>query len=426
MFNVSCTSIGIIGLGYVGLPLAVEFGKLFPTIGLDINKSRIKDIITLKLDKTLEVTPSMLAQAHKLRCTVDPVDLINCNVYIITVPTPVDHCKRPDLKQLINASITVGNLLAIGNVVIYESTVYPGATEEICIPILEQYSHLKFNQDFFVGYSPERVNPGDKKRRITTICKITSGSTPEAAQYIDELYSKIISAGTYKTSSIRVAEAAKVIENIQRDVNIALVNELVLILEKLGIDTQEVLLAAGSKWNFIKFQPGLVGGHCIGVDPYYLTYKAQEIGYYPEMILAGRRINDSMGAYVAKRVIKIMARKGISIIKAKILILGLTFKENCPDLRNTRVMDIIKELQEHNIISEVYDPWVDHKVALKELGIKTIKKLKSGIYDAIILAVAHKQFKEMGIEQIRQLGKDNAVLFDVKYVLPKWAVDGRL
>ncbi len=426
MFNISTVSIGIVGLGYVGLPLAVEFGKICPTFGLDINENRIRELLS-GVDRTLEITSDELDEASMLHYTSCPDDLIHCNVYIVTVPTPVDDYKRPDFRPLINASTTVGRLLTVGDVVIYESTVYPGATEEICIPILMQQSKLRFNVDFFVGYSPERINPGDKEHRVTNICKITAGSTPEVAQYIDDLYRLIIIAGTHKTSSIRVAEAAKVIENIQRDVNIALINELALLFSKIGIDTQEVLLAASSKWNFLDFQPGLVGGHCIGVDPYYLTYKAQTIGYHPEMILAGRRINDGMGAYVALRVVKLMAQKGIQLVNAKILVMGLAFKENCPDLRNTRIIEIIREFHDYKVVKvDVYDPWVNCQEAIREYGIEPVQEPKLGDYDAIILAVAHRQFQELGASRIRQLGKRNAVLFDVKYILPASEVDGRL
>ncbi len=425
MFDLTTTRLGIIGLGYVGLPLAVEFGKQFPTWGLDINAARIQELQT-GIDSTLEVSSAELRHSAQLRFTDRAEELAACNVYIVTVPTPVDECKRPDFKPLLGASATVGRLLKPGDVAIYESTVYPGATEEVCVPILERESGLRFNVDFFAGYSPERINPGDKEHRVTTIRKVTSGSTPEAAAFVDALYRRIITAGTHRASSIRVAEAAKVIENTQRDVNIALVNELALLFNRLGIDTEEVLLAAGSKWNFLPFRPGLVGGHCIGVDPYYLTHKAQEIGFHPEMILAGRRTNDGMGAYVVQRVVKLMNQHRIAVMDAKILILGLTFKENCPDLRNTRVVDIIRELRDYQAQVEVYDPWVDAQEAAREYGIEPISAPTPGIYDAIILAVAHQQFREMGAERIRALGKPDAVLFDVKYVLPATAVDGRL
>ena len=425
MVNLANAHIGIVGLGYVGLPLAVEFGKHFPTVGLDINENRIQELLA-GTDSTLEVTAEELRQAGQLHYTSRPDELATCNVYIITVPTPVDDYRRPDFRPLIGASTTVGRLLKTGDVAIYESTVYPGATEEVCVPILERESGLKFNRDFFAGYSPERINPGDKEHRVTTIRKVTSGSTPEIADFVDQLYQRVIAAGTHKASSIKVAEAAKVIENTQRDVNIALINELALLFDRLGIDTEEVLLAAGSKWNFLPFRPGLVGGHCIGVDPYYLTHKAQEIGYHPEMILAGRRINDGMGTYVVQRVVKLMNQRRIAVMDANILILGLTFKENCPDLRNTRVVDIVREFRDYNACVDVYDPWVDPVEAKHEYDIEPVQDPLPGHYDAIILAVAHRQFREMGIERIRQLGKPNSVLFDVKYILPATAVDGRL
>ncbi|MBE2293456.1 MAG: Vi polysaccharide biosynthesis UDP-N-acetylglucosamine C-6 dehydrogenase TviB [Phycisphaerales bacterium] len=425
MFDLATTRIGIIGLGYVGLPLAVEFGKQFSTIGLDIDSNRIREL-QAGHDSTLEVSTEELHQAHHLSYTDHIEDLAACNVYIVTVPTPVDDYKRPDFGPLIGASTTVGRLLKPGDIAIYESTVYPGATEEVCVPILERESGLRFNTDFFAGYSPERINPGDKDHRVTTILKITSGSTPEAAEFVDALYQRIITAGTHRATSIRVAEAAKVIENTQRDVNIALVNELALLFNRLGIDTEEVLLAAGTKWNFLPFRPGLVGGHCIGVDPYYLTYKAQQIGHHPEIILAGRRINDSMGAYVVQRVVKLMNQRRIAVTDAKILILGLTFKENCPDLRNTRVVDIVREFHDYNACVDVYDPWVDPEEARHEYEIDPVAELKPGHYDAIILAVGHRQFREMGAANIRAIGKPNAVLFDVKYVLPATDVDGRL
>ena len=425
MFDLATTRIGIVGLGYVGLPLAVEFGKQFPTIGLDINTARIREL-QAGSDSTLEVTPAELRLARRLLYTDRTEDLANCNVYIVTVPTPVDDYKRPDFGPLIGASTTVGRLLKPGDVAIYESTVYPGATEEVCVPILERESGLRFNADFFAGYSPERINPGDKDHRITTILKITSGSTPEAAAFVDALYRCIVTAGTHRASSIRVAEAAKVIENTQRDVNIALVNELALLFERLGIDTEEVLLAAGTKWNFLPFRPGLVGGHCIGVDPYYLTHKAQQIGHHPEMILAGRRINDGMGAYVVQRVVKLMNQRRIAVMDAKVLVLGLTFKENCPDLRNTRVVDIVREFRDYNAHVDVYDPWVDPREARHEYDIEPVAELKPGYYDTMILAVGHRQFREMGEEGIRAAGKPNAVLFDIKYLLPAGSVDGRL
>ena len=417
--------IGMIGLGYVGLPLAVEFGKKITTVGLDINKHRIAELKSGK-DSSLEVSAEELPQATKLSYTCEPTDLADCNVYIVTVPTPIDAFNRPDLSPLVGASSTIGKLLKKDDVVIYESTVYPGATEEVCIPILERLSGLTYNQDFYAGYSPERINPGDKEHRVTNILKVTSGSTPKIADFVDALYRQIITAGTHKASSIRVAEAAKVIENTQRDVNIALINELALIFNRLGIDTEEVLIAAGTKWNFLPFRPGLVGGHCIGVDPYYLTHKAQEIGYHPEMILAGRRVNDGMGAYVAERVVKLMTKKRITVVDSKVLIMGFTFKENCPDLRNTRVIDILEEFKDYHAQVDVYDPWINPDEAKHEYGITPVSNVTPNSYDAIILAVSHKQFIEMGLEKIRALGKINSVLFDVKYLFPADAVDGRL
>lgn len=425
MFDINHTRIGIVGLGYVGLPLAVEFGAEFPTLGLDINETRIQQL-RAGLDTTLEVDSATLSKAVYLRYTSQPQDLRDCNFLIITVPTPIDEHKRPDFRPLIGASETVGKALSAGAVVVYESTVYPGATEEVCVPILERESGLRYNEDFFVGYSPERINPGDKEHRLTTIRKVTSGSTPATADLVDAVYARIITAGTYKASSIAVAEAAKVIENTQRDVNIALINELALIFNRLGIDTEEVLQAAGTKWNFLPFRPGLVGGHCIGVDPYYLTHKAQAIGYHPEIILAGRRINDNMGFYVAQQVVKLMTRRRIHVVDARILVLGLTFKENCPDLRNTRVIDIIDEFKSYNANVDVYDPWVDAEEALHEYGVRPIAEPQPGSYDAVIVAVAHDQFKTWGPARIRALGKPESVLFDIKYVLPTEAVDGRL
>jgi len=425
MFDPATARIGIVGLGYVGLPLAVEFGKQFPTLGLDINAARIQEL-QAGSDSTLEVESEALREAHQLSYTSRAADLTNCNVYIVTVPTPVDEYKRPDFSPLIGASTTVGQILKPGDVAIYESTVYPGATEEVCVPILERESGLRFNVDFFAGYSPERINPGDKEHRLTTIRKITSGSTPEAAEFVDALYRRVITAGTHRASSIRVAEAAKVIENTQRDVNIALINELAMLFDRLGIDTEEVLRASGTKWNFLPFRPGLVGGHCIGVDPYYLTHKAQEIGYHPEMILAGRRINDGMGVYIVQRVVKLMNQRRMAVRDAKILIMGLTFKENCPDLRNTRVVDVVQEFRDYHAQIDVYDPWVNPREAQHEYGIDPIAEPQPGHYDAIILAVAHRQFQEMGIERLRALGKPGAVLFDVKYLFPATTVDGRL
>jgi UDP-N-acetyl-D-galactosamine dehydrogenase len=425
MFDLNNTRIGIIGLGYVGLPLATEFGKYFPTFGLDINDIRIKELKS-GIDNTMEVEPELLQEAKQLHFTNIPQDLADCNVYIVTVPTPIDQHKQPDLKPLRSASETIGKLLSKNDVVIYESTVFPGATEEICVPILEKESGLKFNVDFFAGYSPERINPGDKEHRVTNILKVTSGSTPDTAEFVDALYKSIIKAGTYKASSLRVAEAAKVIENTQRDVNIALVNELALIFNRMKIDTHEVLEAAGTKWNFLPFRPGLVGGHCIGVDPYYLTHKAQAIGYHPEMILAGRRINDSMGAYIAEQMLKLMTQRRIPVVDANILIMGLTFKENCPDLRNTKITDILNEFLSYNANVDVYDPWVNPEEAEKEYAIRPITEPKSGQYDGIILAVAHHQFINMGVTNIRALGKTNSVLFDVKGVLPVTEIDARL
>ena len=417
--------IGLVGLGYVGLPLAVEFGKQYDTVGFDVHEARIA-ALREGHDATREVSPDELAAATRLQLTTRAADLARCNVYIVTVPTPIDAARRPDLRPLVAASETLGTVLKPGDTVVYESTVYPGCTEEICVPILERVSGLRFNQDFFAGYSPERINPGDKEHRVTNILKVTSGSTPEVADFVDALYGSIISAGTHKASSIKVAEAAKVIENTQRDVNIALVNELALIFAKMNIDTLEVLQAAGTKWNFLPFRPGLVGGHCIGVDPYYLTHKAQELGYHPEVILAGRRINDGMGSFVATQVLRLMAQRGISIVGARILVLGLAFKENCPDLRNTRVVDIVRELQDYHAQVDVHDPWVDAAEARHEYGLDPVAEPPAGGYDAIIIAVGHRQFAELGATGLRAFGKPNAVLYDVKYVLPLEAVDGRL
>jgi len=417
--------IALIGLGYVGLPLAVEFGKKFDVIGFDINKSRVDDLKN-GLDKTLETTKQELKAAVKLRYTSNLDDIKHCSIFIVTVPTPIDKHKRPDLTPLEKASKAVGSILKKGDLVIYESTVYPGATEEICVPILEQNSNLIFNKDFFCGYSPERINPGDKEHRLPTIIKVTAGSTPQTASVVDDLYQQIIVAGTHKASSIKVAEAAKVIENTQRDVNIALINELALIFNKLGIDTEAVLDAAGTKWNFLPFRPGLVGGHCIGVDPYYLTHKAIEVGYNPEMILAGRRLNDNMGPYVADQVSKIMTKKRIHVVDANILIMGLTFKENCPDMRNTRVVDLVKEFESFNCRVDVYDPWVDKSEAVHQYNIKPICKPIKNRYDAFILAVSHNEFKALSMEQIRSYGKVNHVLYDIKYLLKAHESDGRL
>ncbi len=417
--------LSIIGLGYVGLPLAVEFGRKRSVVGFDINQRRINEL-KAGHDFTLETTQEELAAAKYLTYTTSLEDLSAGNCYIVTVPTPIDEHKRPDLIPLIKASETVGRVLKKGDIVIYESTVYPGCTEEDCVPVLEKHSGLKFNRDFFCGYSPERINPGDKEHRVTTIKKVTSGSTSEIADLIDALYNEIITAGTHKAESIKVAEAAKVIENTQRDLNIALINELAIIFNKMGIDTEAVLRAAGSKWNFLPFRPGLVGGHCIGVDPYYLTHKAQAIGYHPEIILAGRRLNDSMGAYVVAQLVKALTKKRIQVYGAKVLVMGLTFKENCPDLRNTRVVDIIEELKDYNCHVDVYDPWVSAEEAEHEYGITPIASLVVGLYDAIILAVAHHQFKDMGASVIRALGKPSSVLYDLKYVLSAKEADLRL
>lgn len=417
--------LAVIGLGYVGLPLAVEFGKRRPVTGFDINQKRVS-ALQAGADHTLEVGSEELKQARFLTFTTDLDALRPCNCFIVTVPTPIDDHKRPDLTPLIKASQAVGQVLKKGDIVIYESTVYPGATEEDCVPVLESQSGLRFNQDFFVGYSPERINPGDKDHRLPLIKKVTSGSTPEVAEVVDALYSEIIIAGTHKAPSIRIAEAAKVIENTQRDLNIALINELAIIFNKMGIDTESVLQAAGTKWNFLQFRPGLVGGHCIGVDPYYLTHKAQALGYHPEIILAGRRLNDSMGAYVASQLIKAMTKRRIQVDGARILVMGLTFKENCPDLRNTRVVDIIKELQDYNCQVDVYDPWVSMDEAEHEFGFRPIEYPQCETYDGIVLAVAHQQFKDLGVSTIRELGKKMHVLYDLKYVLPPDAADIRL
>ncbi len=412
----------MIGLGYVGLPLAVAFGRKFPTLGFDINSKRVAELRNHQ-DHTLEVSADELRDTPQLGFSDDPAALAGCNVFIVTVPTPIDDYKRPDLHPLESASRTVGRAIGTGAVAIYESTVYPGATEETCVPIIERESGLRFNQDFYAGYSPERINPGDKQHRLETIMKVTSGSTPEVADFVDALYGSIIVAGTHKASSIRVAEAAKVIENTQRDVNIALINELALIFHRLGIDTHEVLEAAGTKWNFLPFRPGLVGGHCIGVDPYYLTHKAQQIGYHPDVILAGRRINDGMGSHVARRVAKLMAKQNLPTAGAKVLVLGLAFKENCPDVRNTRVVDIVAELRSYNAQVDVHDPWVDADEARHEYGLDLVAEPKAGQYDAVILAVAHREFTERGADGVRALGKPGAVVFDVKRALPRHAVD---
>src|SRR5215831_955881 len=417
--------IGVVGLGYVGLPLAVEFGKHFETIGFDVKPQRVAQLRKGR-DSTLEVSPKELRAAQRLTFTTDLDQLRRCRVFVVTVPTPIDGYKRPDLSPLMRASESVGAVLGKGALVIYESTVYPGCTEEVCVPILERVSGLKFNRDFFTGYSPERINPGDKEHRLTTIRKVTSGSTPEVAEFVDQLYSRIVAAGTHKTSSIRVAEAAKVIENTQRDVNIALINELALIFNRLGIDTEEVLNAAGSKWNFLPFRPGLVGGHCIGVDPYYLTHKAQEIGYHPEMILAGRRLNDNMALHVAAQITRLMATKRIHVKGARVLMLGITFKENCPDIRNSKVADVVRELRKQGARVEVYDPWASAAECRHEYGLSPVRALKPNRYDAAVVAVAHRQFRELGARGVRRLCRRKHVVYDIKHVFPAAAVDGRL
>ena len=425
MLQLSELKIAIIGLGYVGLPLAVEFGKHVSVIGFDIHQKRIDELKNGQ-DHTLEVTPEELKQSIHLSYTTDLQQLSDCNFFIVTVPTPIDEYKQPDLSPLVKASESIAKVLKKDDIVVYESTVYPGATEEVCIPVLEKKSGLKFNQDFYAGYSPERINPGDKLHRVTNILKITSGSTPEIAEFIDQVYNLIIEAGTHKATSIKVAEAAKVIENTQRDVNIALINELAIIFNKMGIDTEAVLQAAGTKWNFLPFRPGLVGGHCIGVDPYYLTHKAQAIGYHPEIILAGRRLNDSMGTYVVTQLVKGMIQKRIQVEGAKVLVLGLSFKENCPDIRNTKIIDIVTELNEYHMDVDVYDPWVDVQEAEHEYGITPVQSVNPDTYDAVILAVAHDQFKAMGADEIRALGKEQHVLYDLKYVLDATESDIRL
>jgi UDP-N-acetyl-D-galactosamine dehydrogenase len=417
--------IGIVGLGYVGLPLAVAFGRRYPTMGFDLKADRIAELESGH-DSTMETSPEELASAGQLSFTSDPAGLVDCNVYIVTVPTPINAAKVPDLSPLKRASRTLGGLVRPGDVVIFESTVYPGATEEVCVPIIEELSGLKFNEDFFAGYSPERINPGDKEHRVETILKVTAGSTPEAADFVDALYASVITAGTYKASSIRVAEAAKVIENTQRDVNIALINELAMIFNRLGIDTLEVLEAAGTKWNFLPFRPGLVGGHCIGVDPYYLTHKSQEVGYHPAMILAGRRINDNMALYVANRIVRLMIKQGITVRGSRVLVLGLTFKENCPDIRNTKVVDMVRELADLGARVDVHDPWVDPAESRHEYGIEPIAAPERAAYQAVVLAVAHREFKAMGPEGIRAFLADPGVLYDIKHILPADAVDGRL
>ncbi len=417
--------IAIIGLGYVGLPLAVEFGKQYPTLGFDINESRLAELKS-GIDSTLEVSQEELANTELLSFSSSAEALAACTVFIVTVPTPIDAHKRPNLRPLISASEMIGKVLKVGDTVIYESTVYPGATEEDCVPVLEAGSGLVLNKDFSVGYSPERINPGDSERRLPNIMKVTSGSNEQAADFIDELYRSIITAGTYRAQSIKVAEAAKVIENTQRDLNIALINELALIFNQMNIDTESVLKAAGTKWNFLPFRPGLVGGHCIGVDPYYLTHKAQQIGYHPEVILAGRRINDGMGRHVVSQLVKALLRRKIQVDGARVLLMGLAFKENCPDIRNTKVVDIVAELAEYNVQTDIYDPWVDTEEAMAEYGLQLVDAPESGAYDAVIVAVAHEQFKGMSVEEYRALGKDKHALYDLKYVLPCDAGDLRL
>ncbi|MEC8925867.1 MAG: Vi polysaccharide biosynthesis UDP-N-acetylglucosamine C-6 dehydrogenase TviB [Pseudomonadota bacterium] len=417
--------IAVIGLGYVGLPLAVEFGKKYSTLGFDINSKRIAELQG-GADHTKEVEPEELKKADKLKYSADVADLDEANVYIVTVPTPINKFKQPDLTPLIKASETIGQTLKKGDTVIYESTVYPGATEDDCVPVLERVSGLTFNQDFFVGYSPERINPGDKEHRVTTILKVTSGSNPETAEFVDALYRSVITAGTHKAESIKVAEAAKVIENTQRDVNIALINELAMIFSRMGIDTEAVLKAAGTKWNFLPFRPGLVGGHCIGVDPYYLTHKAEAIGYHPEMILAGRRINDNMSRYVASEFVKALLQKGITVKGANVLLMGLTFKENCPDIRNTKVVDIIDELKQYGVNVDVYDPWVNKQEALQEYGVEVIDQPKQASYEGVIVAVAHNEFKALGIEGIKALAMPTHVIYDLKYIIDANSVDIRL
>ncbi|MDB6163798.1 MAG: nucleotide sugar dehydrogenase family protein [Xanthomonadaceae bacterium] len=419
--------IGVIGLGYVGLPLAVEFGKQYDTIGFDIDADRIAALRGDKGDRNREVDAAELSSAVHLRFSASLGDLRDCNVYIVTVPTPINEHKHPDFTPLILASRGIGSLLKRGDVVIYESTVYPGATEEICVPEIERTSAMVFNRDFFVGYSPERINPGDRKRRLVDIPKVTSGSTPEAADFVDSLYRSIITAGTHKASSLKVAEAAKVVENTQRDANIALINEFALIFHRLGIDTTEVLEAAGTKWNFLPFRPGLVGGHCIGVDPYYLIQKAQSAGYYPDILLACRRINDAMGQHIAAEVIKLMIQRGLAVAGARILLLGITFKENCPDLRNTRVIDLAREFSDYGAIVDIHDPWADPIVAADEYGVQLlVQPPQAGAYDAIVVAVAHDQFRALGAEGLRRLGNGRAVIYDIKGIFPKDAVDARL
>ena len=424
-FDINNLRIGVIGLGYVGLPLAVEFGKKYPTVGFDVKAERVAELESGH-DSTLEASPEELRGAKQLSYTTSPEALTDCNFYIVTVPTPIGNSNQPLLTPLRKASETLAGVIKKGDVIVYESTVYPGATEEFCVPIVESGSGLRMNEDFFVGYSPERINPGDKEHRLPSILKVTSGSTPEVADFIDDVYRSIIQAGTYKTSSIRVAEAAKVIENTQRDVNIALINELAMIFERVGIDTEEVLEAAGTKWNFLPFRPGLVGGHCIGIDPYYLTYKAEQLGYHPQMILAGRRINDNMSLYISSQIINRMLAKAIAPLNARVLILGLTFKENCPDVRNSKVVDIVTELATYGANVDVYDPWADANEARAEYGVEMVSAPENGAYDVVVLAVAHDEFRALGESGVRAFGKDPSIVYDIKYVLPASAVDDRL
>ena len=424
-FAIKDLRVGVIGLGYVGLPLAVEFGKQYPTVGCDINEARVAELKEGR-DSTLEVSADELQEARHLEDTIDPAGLADCNFYVVTVPTPIGDSNRPLLTPLRQASRMLADVVGKNDIVVYESTVYPGATEEFCVPIIEAGSGLKMNEDFFVGYSPERINPGDKEHRLPSILKVTAGSTPEVADFVDEVYQSIVTAGTHKASSIKVAEAAKVIENTQRDVNIALINELAMIFERVGIDTEEVLQAAGTKWNFLPFRPGLVGGHCIGVDPYYLTYKADQLGYHPQMILAGRRINDNMSQYVVSRIIKRMLRQRIQPLGARVLILGLAFKENCPDVRNTKVVDIVRELEDYGAEVDVWDPWVDADEARAEYRIDLVTQPAKGVYDVAVIAVAHDQFRKLGAAGIRALCTGNSIIYDIKYVLPASDVDDRL
>lgn len=423
--SVSDARVAVVGLGYVGLPLAVAFGQCLPVVGYDINRARVNEL-TVGHDRTLEVTSEELGAAKRLTFTTSSDDLAQASVYIVTTPTPIDEYKQPDLSAVLGATRSIAPTLVRGDIVIYESTVYPGVTEDECVPLLEEVSGLTHNKDFFTGYSPERINPGDKVHRLANIVKVTSGSTPEVAEFVDELYNLVVTAGTHRAPSIKVAEAAKVIENTQRDVNIALINELAVLFNKMDIDTEEVLAAAGSKWNFLPFRPGLVGGHCIGVDPYYLTYKAQSVGHNPEIILAGRRLNDSMGTYVSSQLVKAMLRKRKDLSSGRVLILGLTFKENTPDLRNTRVVDVVRELEDFGLGVDVHDPWADPAEAMHEYGIELVESPQDETYDAVVLAVSHNQFLEMGAERMRELGKSDCIIYDLKYGLPKEASDMRL